>query len=456
MRFAKLVTIGLMVGLLGTACNPKDFDTALDKAPVVSFDNESSSGSLFVLPLWAPTPGGTVAGRMLVSRKDSPYLALAEYDKDGKVTVHKASDSELSLLGNTPVNSAASLGPDGPIILGTPRKGLVAGQSAPGGISLLTLTATPDGAVSFGIQLGVEWNDHFGMSVAAGRVTDLAGTGEFVAVSDYGVQLLGTDSHVIATAAAVASTAAVTVCPGLDLTDPVASPYAFRPIAVGDVVAGGGEEIVLAGRGRVVFLQYDALSKKLVCLPLSLTQGAASSFGSSLAIADFDGDGNMDLAVGTPPDRVFVYFGPIATTGTPEFVTLMGPAGSSFGTRVGVFPMPAPKGAGLMVSDPSALAHGRSGAGKVVILNVPRSTVVPGAPAITVDASTVTASTLFDSSDDAPVGVFGDSLGSVQFDTRVCNPQTGGVNVVPWVSSGTSILTYFNYPGNIAGDLRCN
>ena len=100
--------------------------------------------------------------------------------------------------------------------------------------------------------------------------------------------------------------------------------------------------------------------------------------------------------------------------------------------------------------------RGRSGAGKVVVLNVPRPVVLPGGLSPVIDAATVTASTLFDSSDESSAGVFGDNLGSVQFDTRVCSPQTGGVNVLPWASSGTSVLTYFNYPGNFAGDLRCN
>lgn len=446
MRFAKLVTVTLACTIAGAACNPNDFDTALDRAPVVAFDNDSASGSLFVLPLSSPAPTGTVAARMLVSRKDSPYLVLAEYDKNGKVTLHKASDNDLNNLGNAPINSAAALSPDGPILLGTPRRG-ASGNTAPGGVSLLTLTTAADGSVSFAVQPGVQWADHFGISVVAGRITSLASTGEFVAVSDYGVQLLGADTHVIASAEAIPNTATSTICPNLDFTDPTAGSYAFRPLAVGDLIAGGGEEIVVSGLGRVVFLQYDAVKGQLQCLPQVLSQGAAVNFGASLAVADFDGDGNLDLAVGTPPDRVYVYFGPIATTGTPEVVTVVGPAGSAlFGKRLASYPMPL--GARLMVSDPSATVNGRSGAGNVVMLNVPRTVSV-------VDAASVTVSTLFDASSGSPTGVFGDSQGSLAFDTRVCNPAGVGVNYLPWSTSGTTVLTFFNYPGNVVGDLRC-
>jgi hypothetical protein len=71
-----------------------------------------------------------------------------------------------------------------------------------------------------------------------------------------------------------------------------------------------------------------------------------------------------------------------------------------------------------------------------------------------VDAASLTVSTLFDSADDSPIGVFGDSLGTLPFDPHGCGPA-GAPPVVPWASSGTSVLTYFNFPGN-AADPRCS
>lgn len=431
MRFAKAMNLGLLVALGSGGCNPGDFDTALDKAPVVAFDTGSAP---VVLPLSSPSTGGTVPARMLVSRKDKAYVAIAEYDKNGKVSLHQATDSDLGNMGNVPVHSAASLGPSGPILLGTPSYGATGADMAPGRIALMTLTDLPDGTASFSIQPTLQKSEHYGIAVAAGKVTgDPASAGEFVVVSNDTVQLLGGDARTV-----IASTS----CPAVQLYDPTAGTYGYRPVAVADLFAGGGEEIVLSGFGHVVFVQYDRATASLVCLPASLSQGAMVSFGSSLVAADFDGDGHMDLAVGTPPDRVFVYYGPLDTAG--DFITIGSAGSNSFGKHVGAFPKPA--GTRLMVADATAFANGRSGGGKVVLLDVARG--------VSADAAAITWATLFDSSDDAPTGVFGDSLGSLEFNTQVCG-ASGGPNPVPWASSGSSILTYFNYPGN-SGDLRCS
>ena len=118
MRFSPTLLLAACAGLLG--CNPSDFNTILDKAPVVDLGTPgSSTGSLFVLPLLAPNPATKVAARMLVSRKDSNYLALADYDMNGKATLHEASVAETSL--GYPVNSAAVRSTDGLVILGTPQ-----------------------------------------------------------------------------------------------------------------------------------------------------------------------------------------------------------------------------------------------------------------------------------------------------------------------------------------------
>lgn len=434
MRLVKAFCLGLLT--LSAACNPNDFDSTLDKAPVVVFGNGASTGSLFVLPLSAPT-AGTVTARMLVSREGDAYLALAEYDQHGKVTVHKASDSDLGSLGNVPVSSAAALGPAGPILLGTPTFNKVGDLPAAGRVSLLTLNAPGDGTASFAIQPRMTKSDHVGSGVAAGRITgDPASPGEFVVLSDDSVFLLSGDAQTL-----LASTSCLAV---QQVFNPTGGAYAYRPLAVGDLLTGGGDEIVLAGMGQVIFLQYDRTTASLVCVTKSLSQGAMANFGSSLAVADFDGDGNLDLAVGAPPDRVYVYFGPMDTAG--DFV-MIGSAGSSdFGKHVASMPMPAPAGARLMVSEPSAWADGRSGAGKVMLVSLRRgeSADVLATPGLV---------TLFDSNQDSPTGVFGDSLGTVEFNTGVCRPG-GGPSPLPWASSGTSVLAYFDSPAS--ADLRCS
>jgi hypothetical protein len=429
MRFVKALNFGLMVAAVGAGCNPNDFDTALDKAPVVAFDTGSAP---VVLPLSSPTTG-SVAARMLVSRKDKAYLAIADYDTNGKVTLHQATDSDIGNLGNVPVHSAASLGPNGPILLGTPSYGATGSETAPGRVALMTLAPLADGTSSFSIQPTLQKSEHYGIAVGAGSVTgDPASLGEFVVASNDTVQLLSADART-----PIASTS----CQAVLLYDPNGGNYGFRPMAVADFFAGGGDEIALSGFGHVVFVQYDRTTGSLVCLPKLLSQGTMVSFGASLVAADFDGDGNMDLAVGAPPDRVFVYYGPLDTAG--DFITIGSAGSSSFGKQVAAMRKPA--GTRLMVADATAFSNGRSGGGKAMLLDVVR-----GASA---DAATITWATLFDSSDDAPAGVFGDSLGSLEFNTQLCSAG-GGPNPVPWASSGSSVLTYFNYPGS-TGDLRC-
>ena len=450
MRFKRLLQLGWVAASCQMACNWNDFNSVLDKAPVVSFDNGSSTtGSVIGLALPPPAPGGKVSARMLVSRRDSTYLALAEFDKDGKASIGEASGADLANLGSTPVTSMAALDPskpDSPILLGTPSYGhdtVPSSQAAPGRVSLLSMTTLADGTATLSVQPAFAGTDHFGIAVASGRVTDLSGAPQFVAVSDVAVQVLGADAR---------TPGASTGCQNVSFADSSGGLVAPRALAVADLLPGGLDEIVLGGLGRVIFIQYDPTTQGLVCSPLVLTPPAASAgFGDSLAVADFDGDGHMDLAVGAPLDHVYVYFGPLVgsdATAIPS-VSIRSSGGSAFGRRIAVYTVPPAPGtvppvlphSQLLVADPQAAVGSRAGAGKVVLLNVARA-------AQEQDAASLTITTVFDSNENAPAGVFGgESLGSVWFDTRSCNPA-GGIALPLWVASGTKMLTFFNYPTN--------
>lgn len=438
MRFGKLLQLGLIAALGQVACNWTDFNSVLDKAPVVSFDNgASNTGSVVALPLPPPPPGGKVSARMLVARPDIVYLALAEFDKDGKVTVREVGDSNLANLGSIPVSSMAALDPskvDSPIILGTPRFDQIGDQPARGRVSLLSMTTLADGTASFSVQPGLQLADHFGIAVASGRVRDLSGPPEFVAVSDFVVQLLAPDAS---------TSIAATDCQSVSLYDPSSGLLAKRSIAVADLLPGGGEEIVLGGLGRVIFVQYDPVSQKLVCSPLVLTQTGSSHFGESLAVADFDGDGQMDLAVGASPNRVYVYFGPFVGTDASAIatMTIASTGGSAFGKRIATYTVPGQQTSQLLVADPMTTGGSRARAGKVVLLKMPPRTSQP------LEAASLTITTIFDSNEDDPTDAFGDSLGSLWFDTRTCN-AAGSIALPLWASCGTKVLTFFNYPTN--------
>ena len=435
MCFTKTLLVAAVAGLGLVGCNPSDFNSILDKAPVQDLGTPgSSTGSLFVLPLPAPDPATKVAARMLVSRKDSNYLALADYDMNGKVTLHEASQVEHDL--GSPVYSSA-MRADGTIILGMPSYGV---PPSPGGkVSTLAVSNTADGSPTFTIltsPTGFFW--HMGISVAAGFITG-APTGDFVAVGDNSVQLVGADPSNLQIATSSDS------CLALQLGSTTGDFYAFRPVVVADLLAGGGDEIVLSGhQGQVLFVQYDG-STVLPC-PTKVLTSAVASFGTSLAVGDFDGDTHMDLAVGAPPNHVYVYFGPldaaVSAAANPD-VDIVGPTGATqFGKQIATYSLPG-MAAQLMVADPTAQSPG--GVGKVMLFTVSRGAVsIPSSAAV---------ATLFDSNKDSDPGLLGLNLGGVEFNMGLCKP-TGGKQLVPWASLGPDLLTFFAYSGSPA-DPRC-
>jgi hypothetical protein len=323
-----------------------------------------------------------------------------------------------------------------------------------------------DGTSAFGILSSVQGVGHMGISVAAGRVTGAA-TGDFVAVADNYVYLIDTDPA----NPQKASTPSTETCPILQMGS-ATDFYAFRPVVVADLLApaldaagllaaGAYDEIVLggqvAGQGQVLFIQYDAtnvVDGKIVlpCPKRALTLGASFSFGTSLAVGDFDGDQNMDLAVGAPPNHVYVYFGPL-NFGTPDApinpnpdVDIVGATATQFGKQIAAYSMQGQTTAQLMVADPTAPSPG--GVGKVVLYNIIRGTA-------TTPGTAQAVATLFDSNKDSDPGLFGLNLGGMEFNTGLCNPA-GGVQLVPWASLGPTLFTFFAYGGPGAPpDPRC-
>jgi hypothetical protein len=234
--------------------------------------------------------------------------------------------------------------------------------------------------------------------------------------------------------------------------------YPFRPLAVGDLLTGGHDEIVVGGNGRVALLRWDG-SLTLVCPespPRYLTMGAALNFGSSVAVGYFNNDGSKDLAVGSPPDRVFVYFGPldpyvdpVNPVATPSVTITNRLPNTRFGQRIAVYQAPGAATAQLLVADPAAPEG--SFTGKVMLFDV------TGAKAELGDADAV--ATLFDSREDADGGLFGMGLGALTFNPQLCLPGAP-VHLVPWATNHRALLTFFSYPTSdpnkpAASDPRC-
>ena len=447
MRAVKILTIGLLAGSGLVGCNPGDFNSLLDKAPVTSFTPPGpSTGSLFVLPLPVPSePGTTVAARMLVTRKDTDFFGVADFDKNGKVTVHEASVNDKDNMGHASVYSAA-VRADGMMLFGAPRAG--GGDTPPGRVSSAFLTSDGVGGYNFNIQPGPQGGGalpRIGISVAAGNVTGI-GNGNFVVVGDNNVQVLGANVTTIEAATEPA-------CPSVQLGNTLGDFYAFRPVAVGNLstVADGLDEIAISGRGKVVILQYNGTGTLLCPGPgQTITESLLATFGTSLAVGDFDGDGNQDLAVGAPPDRVYVFFGPIDLTNaeaTPS-VLIKSRTPTAFGERIASYHVPGAAAAQLLVGDRTGTAVGGPlGGGKVMLFNISRN--VPE------QDDSLAAVTLFDANaDSSQQELGGTNLGGLLFNTGQCVPG-GGIALVPWASTNLDVLTFMNYVGATL-DPRCS
>jgi len=442
MRATMTVTLAVVAGSGFAACNPSSFNSVLDKAPVVSFSTGgASTGAMFVLPLPTPSEAGTTsAARMLLTRKDSDYLAIADFDMNGKVTVSKASEVERGNLGNNSVYSAAARS-NGTILLGMPRAG---GGTQPGGqVSLLIPTPAAGGGYNLQVQPGFTGSNNnltrVGISVAVGNLTG-ANSEDFVVVGDHTLDLLG-GADVKNPIAAIDGT-----CPAVQLASAV-DVLGFRPVAVGDVLTGGFEEIVLSGEGKVVLVRWNATTV-LQCQALPVPT-SSPYFGSSLAVGDFDGDGLADLAVGSPPDKVYVYSGPLDSVTAPS-MEITNASTTLFGQRVSAYGFPKQLGAQLMVSDPGAAVGDRAGAGKVYLFNLV-GLKVPGVTTQLTNANA--AAVYFDSNGDAEPGKLGDNLGGLMFNSGLCSPGAA-IALVPWASNNTDTLTFFGVAGS-ATDPRC-
>lgn len=424
----------LAVVLVVAACNPSSFDSILDHAPVLVTDTGgSSTGALFVLPL-PPKTGATVAARALVTRSDKTYVATADYDVNGKVTLHEDTDAESSLnLGGSIYSTAIRA--DGTILLGIP--GFGGGAIPPGRVSTAVPTQSADGSLKLTVAPILQGTSRLGISVAAGNITG-SPAGDFVALGDNTVQLIpGSDAI-----------PAPLSCQNVALDPPLAfaGNYGFRPIAVGNLLGDAADEIVLGGllgsQGVVAFVPYDPVAHALLCPTKIFADPIAASFGTSVAIADFDGDGHADLAVGVPPNRVSIYFGPLDSSTAPD-VTITNSTSTGFGKKIAPFWVTGMPSAQLLVADSSG--HGGKG-GELRVFTLSRAT-----PALTAASATAV---LFDANADSDSGMLGLSLGNLSFEGRICNPTTGALQAVPFASLGSKLLTFFAYAGG-SPDPRC-
>ena len=447
---------------LAASCDPGEFGSALDRAPVQYISAPGGFGSnvgRILLPLAPPADKPKMAARLLFAGTDKPSLAVADFDGDGKAQVQTANGDDLGALGLSAdqtqgqggVSSAAWLsgaGITGTILLGIPNFVSPQGRGLPSGrVAFLKLGG--DGSkVNFeSAQIpadGPVTENHFGLAVASGRVTQNAAD-EAIIVSDSVVHVLG-----ITTGAAVSTT-----CAG-SLPTP---PDLHRSLAVADFVVGGNMEIavgmpVKGGTGQVFKVQYGinpatpTAPAGLFCVskqgvPNPVGNPAVGGFGTAL-VAVPRGAGRADLVVGAPPDRAYLLY----SDGTTPKMFTNGDPMSEFGQRVALIDIDGDGTKELAVTALQANVGGTQKAGKVYFYKLDSG---DGTTAIAV---------VNDSNPIANTGFFGIGLAELEFDSsRAC--VKGKDAHVPVVGDDMGIFTFFRFAGaadptkSILPDPRC-
>jgi len=432
---------------IAAGCDPGDFGAALDKAPVRFIGAPSGFGSdvgRTLLALDPPADRPKVAARLLFAGIDTPSLAVADFDGNGKPRVQTASRDELNALGlqggissaawlvAPPATGSAALGM---IALGTP------GGAAPGsagGVAFLNLVADSGGKLAFepARVFGGGPALHFGLAVASGHVTQ--------AVADEAIVVSDTDVHVLRFP--VGDVVSASTC-AVALQTP---PDLHRSLAVANFLSLDTQQIAVGlpvegGIGKVVILQYGlnpaSGAVELFCtsLPgLSAPFGNPPGFGTALAAVP-RADGMADLVVGAPPDRAYLFYSPFDGSKQPTVFTNDDP-NSEFGQRVAVVHI-GPNGTPeLAITALQADVGSTKGAGQVLIY------------ALDGDGKTPIA-TLYDSTPTANTEFFGIGLADLEFNSgRACGK---GKDVHLLVAGAdTGIFTFFAFPGS-QPDPRC-
>jgi hypothetical protein len=360
--FRSSVWRAALVGwLIGAGCDWRPFDDLAKQAPVVSAGAPSGFGpsadfGQVLLPIAAPSDVATVAARYLVSGVTATGLALIELDAGGNPQAHNITSPALDDLAGSPIVSLAEIPgvTNGAVLMGSPQLDGLSGGAA------LVLSLTADLTVQR-LTVAEDLNAGFGIGVAAGNLVGAAATADYVVLTDSALLVYPDGS----TTAAALSYASAPACPIALAAALPAEDRQSRAVTVGSWGAASqiavGTPNVTGAAGSVSIFNVDAAG---VHCAFTLT-GTDSRFGQSLAVGDFDGDKNMDLLVGAPPEHAYVYFGPLsaATVGVP----LGGPPGGvAFGAAVAAVNLDGVGGDEAVVGDSDATVDGQALAGQVV------------------------------------------------------------------------------------------
>ncbi len=352
-----LILVGFAL-LPAAGCDWRKFDDLADTAWV------KSSGS----------PGGLNAGEWGVGLAygngsgDGVTFVAAGQRPDGVGTIVYDARGEHSgngiLAAETGVTNLDAL-PLRPPMAGDPDQGAVALGMSTGGDSggqvIVFDTAGPALITSYAVGgAGID-------ALAIGPVDNAGGTVDLVTVTENQLTVIGNyissvatertqDSCMLGTARGAAAAVGDLVTGG------------ESEIAIGLLEDGvGGRVMIISGSGVVAAAGGDcvAVSAQVIDGP-----DGQPSFGEQIVIADLDGSGQADIAVGAPgANRVYVWLDPdLAAIGAPD-AAIDGPAGSGrFGEALAAGDFDGAAGAELLVGDGAATVDGKANAGRAWII----------------------------------------------------------------------------------------
>ena len=367
----------LLLGIgaaLFSGCNWKTFADDANQAPVRSIgapDSFKSQGfGLSVLPL---SDGQGKAAAFVASSVNDLNVVVVTIDAAGGASTGSIPGSALNDAEDSAISSLAEDTASVPLklIMASPK---VHNQGY-GRVYSYPLSPTLEGNVTTLPVSTLPDEPGLGRGLAVGHLAGAEAKSDYVVASDNNiVVMVDGDAASWTSGVAAGSGCSAVVDPMLEARDRLHRPVLAARLwsdpagpTVQQLVVGGPHPTGVAGSLSFYSVTPNGASFGLNCLTTvsAPKPEMRARFGVSLAVGDFNGDGNADLLVGAPPQNAYVYFGPFPTGAVPAPVAIQDADGVDFGYSVAALNVDGQLGDEALVGDPSAIVDGKDRAGRV-------------------------------------------------------------------------------------------